>query len=287
MKKTQISASTSSLAGYSLQDATETIRRLGFASIGVLGQVNSRNAQGQLPGYSWHYLEANGMNAVRDAVSGFEVVTIHAPYTDLQLASCSPDVRSLSQIIVQKGTEAAPYLHAANVTFHLEPPRYFDCASAWDLLVAAGREIARYAKIFAIKVAVETSPLVPTEVLVRLLDEIAAPNLGATLDVGAVARCAAAERTPAPHAIEQVHQAIVRSVGQLGVRLYHVHLHDVAPDGWRDHRAIGAGILDFGRIIGALDAAGYAGALELELEEEEREEALWNSRLALERYVTD
>ncbi len=286
MKKTQISASTSSLAGYSLKDATETIRRLGFASAGVLGQVDSRNALGVLPGYAWHYLEANGMNAVRDTVSGFEIVTIHAPYEDLQLASYSPDIRSLSQIIIQKSTEAAPYLHAANVTFHLEPPRYFDVASTWDLLMAAGREVARYAKIFAVRVAVETSPLVSTDLLVRLLDEIDAPNLGATLDVGAVARCTAAERSATPEVIEQVNQAIVASVAQLGERLRHVHLHDVMPEGWCDHRAIGTGILDFARIVSALDAAGYSGAVEIELEEEEREEALWNSRLALEHYTT-
>lgn len=287
MKLSQIAASTTSLAGYNLQDATETIRRLGYKSVGLLAQDNSRNVLGSLAGFAWHYLEANGMNAVRDAVGPFENITIHAPYEDLQLVSCCPDVRSLSQIIIQKSTESAPYLRGSVVTFHLEPPRFFDAESVWDTMLAAGREVARYAHIFRIKVAVESSPGLAPDTFVRLIRELDAPNLGATLDVGATARAAVAGRPVSSEAIALANDAIVRTIHELGERLYHVHLHDVNPDGWTDHHELGKGVLDLERIIRALDDAEYAGLCEVELEEDNREEALWDSRLVLEQFVIE
>ncbi|NLG28646.1 MAG: sugar phosphate isomerase/epimerase [Chloroflexi bacterium] len=287
MKPSQIAASTTSLAGYNLQDATETIRRLGYKSVGLLAQDNSRNALGSLAGFAWHCLEANGMNAVRDAVGPFEGITIHAPYEDLPLVSCSPEVRSLSQIIIQKSTESAPYLHGSVVTFHLEPPRFFDAESVWDAMLAAGREVARYAHIFRIKVGVESSPGLAPDTFVRLIRELDAPSLGATLDVGATARAALAGQPAGPEAIALANDVIVRSIRELGQRLYHVHLHDLRPDDWTDHHELGTGVLDLGRIIRTLDDAGYTGLCEVELEEDNREEALWNSRLVLEQLVTD
>jgi sugar phosphate isomerase/epimerase len=55
-------------------------------------------------------------------------------------------------------------------------------------------------------------------------------------------------------------------------------LHDVRADDWRDHREVGAGIIDFQRLFDALKRLSYEGLFAFELEEPEKEAALARSR---------
>ncbi len=90
-----------------------------------------------------------------------------------------------------------------------------------------------------------------------------------------------------PEGVAQANDNILRTIQGLGEKLFHVHFHDVRYEDWRDHRELGTGILDFSRIVAALDEVGYTGLIELELEEQEREDALYSSRVYLEGLATE
>ena len=55
---------------------------------------------------------------------------------------------------------------------------------------------------------------------------------------------------------------------------YHLHLHDLRKEDWRDHRAVPSGVIDFEGLFSALGQAGFTGFFDVELEEPEREAAL-------------
>ena len=56
MKRSQIAASLASLAGYQMEDALETLHRLGFENVGLLAAANSRHSLGILPGFFWNQI---------------------------------------------------------------------------------------------------------------------------------------------------------------------------------------------------------------------------------------
>jgi len=58
----------------------------------------------------------------------------------------------------------------------------------------------------------------------------------------------------------------VRAIHELGARILHVHLKDVAEVGSHDCVAIGAGIIDLPGVLAALHSVGYDGWLSIEIE---------------------
>jgi protein FrlC len=83
--------------------------------------------------------------------------------------------------------------------------------------------------------------------LAQMLDEIAAPNLGAALDTVAMATAG---------------DTVDGYFAALGGRIRHVHLIDGKPNG---HLAWGDGVLPLGEYLRALGRNGYAGFLTFEL----------------------
>ena len=64
-------------------------------------------------------------------------------------------------------------------------------------------------------------------------------------------------------------------------RVVHLPLHDVRKADWRDHRALGTGVIELDPLLRTLRAIGYDGLWQFELEEPEQEGALTASRDAL------
>jgi sugar phosphate isomerase/epimerase len=76
-------------------------------------------------------------------------------------------------------------------------------------------------------------------------------------------------------------------VDQLGERIYHVHLHDVRPTDWRDHRAPGRGLIDWPRLFAALVDLRYPDLLSFELEEPDPIQALQESKAFVESLIVN
>lgn len=287
MKRSQISAALASLAGYTLDDALETMQQLGFENVGLLAAADSRNAVGILPGFFWNQCDWQERNTLREKRRAFHRVAVHAPFLDLPLLSYCAEVRHLSQLMVQAAIEGAGYLEAENVTVHLETTHFQPLEIGWTGLVEVGQGVGKYASLFGLKIAVETGFPPDPDDFVRLIHDIDRPNVGATLDVGHSAVATTRHLAGTSEGVAQANENVLRVIRGLGEKLFHVHLHDVNYEDWHDHREPGTGILDMPQIVAALDEIGYTGLIELELEEEHREDALYGSRVYLEGLATD
>ncbi|MBO0981924.1 TIM barrel protein [Microbacterium sp. SD291] len=126
-------------------------------------------------------------------------------------------------------------------------------SAGWNRAVDAVGGIAAYAADLGLSCVLEPLQRVESNLVntaddaARMLDEIAAPNLGVALDT--VAACAAGDSVDAYFVA-------------LGDRVRHVHLIDGSPTG---HLTWGDGTLPLGEIVAALARHGYAGLATVEL----------------------
>ena len=157
----------------------------------------------------------------------------------------------------------AMFRHAAELCVELEAPLLFltpgrgfedePADAAWRRSVDAIGEIAAHAASLGVECVLEPLQRVESNLvndaatLARMLDEIAAPNLGAALDTVAMAT--------AGDTVDGYFDA-------LGGRIRHVHLIDGKPNG---HLAWGDGELPLGEYLAALGRNGYEGCLTFEL----------------------
>ena len=120
------------------------------------------------------------------------------------------------------------------------------------------------------KLALETGFPKSAKQFVNLIREIDHPAVGATLDVGhqsqyaELAGIAAADRGK-PAAIRAYNDLNLQIVDGLGPKLLHLHVHDIDPTTWKEHRPMSTGFIDYPRLIGKLRENRFSGSLVLEL----------------------
>ena len=172
----------------------------------------------------------------------------------VNVASPSPWLRESS---------IAMFRHAADLCVELEAPLLFltpgrgfenePTDAAWRRSIDAIGEIAAYAGALGISCVLEPLQRVESNLvndsatLARMLDDIAAPNLGAALDTVAMATAG---------------ETVDDYFAALGGRIRHVHLIDGTPKG---HLAWGDGELPLGEYLDRLGRHGYDGCLTFEL----------------------
>jgi fructoselysine 3-epimerase len=172
----------------------------------------------------------------------------------VNVASPSRWLRESSIAMFRRAAELCVELEAP--LLFLTPGRGFEDEStdaAWRRSVDAIGEIAAYADTLGISCVLEPLQRVESNLvndsatLARMLDEIAAPNLGAALDTVAMATAG---------------ETVDDYFAALGGRIHHVHLIDGKPNG---HLAWGDGQLPLGEVLEALGRHGYDGYLTFEL----------------------
>lgn len=172
----------------------------------------------------------------------------------VNVASPVPWLRESSIAMFRRAAELCVELESPML--FLTPGRGFEdepTDAAWRRSVDAIGEIAAYAAMLGLDCVLEPLQRVESNLandaatLARMLDEIAAPNLGAALDTVAMA--------VAGDTVDTYFDA-------LGARIRHVHLIDGTPAG---HLAWGDGDLPLGEILDALDRRGYDGFATFEL----------------------
>ncbi|GGI45894.1 protein FrlC [Agromyces flavus] len=172
----------------------------------------------------------------------------------VNVASPSPWLRASSIGMFRRAAELCVELGAP--LLFLTPGRGFEneaTDAAWRRSVDAIGEIAAYAGRLGVSCVLEPLQRVESNLvndaatLAHMLDEIAAPNLGAALDT--VAMAVAGDTVDAYFDL-------------LGDRIRHVHLIDGRPNG---HLAWGDGELPLGSYLEALGRRGYDGCLTFEL----------------------
>ncbi len=285
MRTDQIGANTSCLGNLPMQEAVAHIRRMGFAGISLLAFPNTRHRYGELAGFWFHDMSESERQWLKALVVDFQRISLHAPFLDLPLFSYDPRVEQLSLDRVRESIDAAHYLGAQIVTVHANARPNVPITDYWDHMVSTFRSLGEYAWNRGVRIGVETGFPTVVDQFIDLLEAVGHFGVGATLDCGHMARYVSRSLWGTPEGVAEMNRQLLDMTRQLGPMILHCQIHDVRAEGWIDHQSLGHGGIDFPRFLSELQATGYEGMLELELEEEHGVVALRESKSRLEALI--
>ncbi len=287
MRTEQLGANTSCFAGATMAEAIGRIRDLGFRGLTLLAYAGARSRTGYLAGFWFHDMDDSQRRWLKSLVDGFEKLSIHAPFADLPLFSYDPRLEQLSLERVRESIDAAAYLGAQVVALHANPQPNFAVQDYWSHMVETFRALGVYAQQRGVALGVETGYPDDVELFADLVEAIGHPAVGATLDVGHIVRYVDRDLRGTPQGVQALNDRLVDLASQLGPTIVQCHVHDVRAADWRDHQMVGSGLIDFPRLLSELQAIGYEGMLEVEVElsAPEQVSGVSESKRRLERWI--
>lgn len=285
MTTDQIGANTACLANLPLQESVGYIRRLGFRCITLLAFAGTRHRYGDVAGFWFREMSDSERQWLKALVVDFDRLALHAPFADLPLFSYDPRVEELSMDRVKESIEAAGFLGAQVVIVHANPRSNLAVQDYWYDMVSTLRALGEYASDHGVRIGLETGFPANVDHFVDLLEAVGHHGVGATLDTGYLIRYVERSLWTTPEGVEQLNERLLEMTRQLGTLILHCHFHDVRAADWKDHEALGRGVLDFQSLLAELQTIGYEGILELELEEKDQVAALVESKRRLETLI--
>ena len=289
MDKGNLGASTASLANYSLLDAVAKIRDLGFETIELLAFDGARHSVGNLAGFWFNRMSESEKAVLRRSLQGFKHIATHLPFIDIPLFSHNPDMAQFCRQHLKMSIEGSAYFGATAAAVHVHPRSSFKFSEYWDQMIATFRDLGDHAAKYGVKLGIETGCPNTINEYTRLILDVDHPFVGGLIDVGHCFFYSDVVRRPAergtPDAVQRGNDCLNRIVEVLDAKALHFHLHDVRQKDWRDHRAVGRGIIDFPRLFATLKRIKYEGLLTFELEEMDLLDALIESNAAIERLM--
>jgi sugar phosphate isomerase/epimerase len=263
--------SNTAIEGFGLIEAIRAVKQLGFEAIeiqpmGVMGPV-----AGKFPGFEFDRLTAGQKNEIRSELKGFRVVTAHLPYTGLDWMSAEPEKRAAAVQRVEVAMEAAAFFGARLAVLHPQPLPAGEEEKLRGEYLRRFREWGDRAKRLKFQIALETGYPRSVREYVRLVQEIDHEAVGATIDVGhqrgyaeLLARVKPEKKGTAA-GIRAYNDTTVEIMEKLGKKVFHLHVHDIEPATWNEHKPLIHGFVDYPRMFGVLRKIGYQGVLLFEI----------------------
>ncbi|MFQ6043383.1 MAG: sugar phosphate isomerase/epimerase family protein [Candidatus Poribacteria bacterium] len=283
MDNRQLGSNTASLADYSLFDAINAIKQMGFSTIELLAFCNARHSIGNLAGFWFSKLSEAERNSLKDEITSFYGIAVHAPFIDIPLMTYNSAVQQLAIAQICEAVDAASFLDGSLVTIHLNAKTSYQLHEYWDEMVSVSRFLGDYAAERKVKIGIETGFPPKVDDFVNLIKDIDHDAVGANIDVGHLTGSVDGKLRCTDEGCAVYNDNLTELTSRLGKKVYHLHLHDVRASDWRDHRQVGTGIIDFRRLFAVLDSFNYKKFMTFELEEPNKEEALRTSK----KYIGD
>lgn len=176
---------------------------------------------------------------------------------------------------------------------HVTAPKGLSLKEAWPEIIQQFRAWGDIAKKGKFRLAVETGYPASAGEFVRLIKEIDHAWVGCAIDVGHQIwyqefkeRVPQAERST-PAGIRAYNDLMHEIIDALGPKIIHFHVHDIDPTGWKEHKPIGLGVIDYPRLVKKLEAIDYRGVLVLEIGAPDMRAALADNKRQLERFLAE
>ena len=259
------------VTGYSLFDAIDLIRELGFETIEIqpMGRIAATPAQ--FPGFHFDRISEADKRRIRESLKAFRNVTAHLPYTDLHWLSRFEPIAEFASKQVDIALDAAAYYECKVAVLHPELATGQTLQESWPELVRCIRRWGDRAQRAGIRLALETGYPHSVRDYLRLIREIDHDSVGSTLDVGHQARYEELvakvnpEERGTPKGIRAYNDTIHAIIDGLGSKLFHFHIHDIEPDTWTEHKPLIYGFVDYPRLLAKLKRLNYRGLLIFEI----------------------
>ncbi|MDX1981929.1 MAG: sugar phosphate isomerase/epimerase family protein [Bryobacteraceae bacterium] len=257
--------------GYSLTDAIRLIRETGFPAIEIHPMGRPEPTPGKFPGFEFDKLSASARRAIRKQLSAFRVVTAHLPYTGLDHMAEDAGIRHASRRTVEIAMEGAAFFGAARAVLHAQPIPEEQLAARWQEYMELYGKWADKARSLGFEIAMETGYPRSIAGYVKMIQQVNHPSFGATIDVGHQARYAELtarvkpEQRSTPEAIRAYNDTTIEIVERLARKVLHLHVHDIDPNTWQEHKPMVHGFVDYGRLFATLRKVDYRGILMFEI----------------------
>lgn len=259
------------VTGYGLIEAIKLVRRLKFPAIEIQPMGVPEPTEGEFPGFDFDRLSGAQKRRIRNELSGFAHVTSHLPYVDLHSFSRFAPIAEFSRSRVEVAIEGSAYFGSELMVLHPEEVRGRSLEQSWDDMIALYRRWGDMAKERKMNIALETGFPRSMREFTALIEAIDHSHVGATLDVGHQARYTELlkrlgdRQRGTPEATKAYNDVNIELVERLGPKLLHLHIHDIEPQTWAEHKPLEHGFVDYPRLLEALDRADYTGILMFEI----------------------
>ncbi|WP_240910629.1 sugar phosphate isomerase/epimerase [Thermococcus sp. MV11] len=196
-----------------------------------------------------HYLTKETLPTFKEAFSAHKLkVTLHAPFSDLNLASFNERIREASLGIIRETLVLAAELDALVVTIHpghCSPVSVRNRRKYLEIHRESLRRIARWGEEYGVRIGVENMPRFPildAQTCERLAEVIGDVEIGITFDVG--------------H-LNTTTGNFSGFLERFGTRIIHLHLHDNSGKS-DEHLAPGEGTVPWKTLVPRLPDTTWA-----------------------------
>ena len=289
-KQWPIGANTA-VQGYSLSQAIQLIRQLHFPVIEIHPMGRPQPTPKVFPGFQFDQLTTAEKSQIRSQLKPFQRITTHLPYSRLNWLSLKPEEKQEAIKTIDIALEGSAYFGASLAVLHPQPINHDTWKHRQSEYVDLIRRWATRASELGVKIAIETGFPYSVGDFVSLIESIAHPNAGATIDVGHQGRfielaAIAAENRALPPSVRAYNDTTISLLNKLGPKVFHLHVHDIDPSTWVEHKPLVHDFVDYPRLFQTLHAINYKGALVLEIggPPEEMPANLKAARLKLQRF---
>jgi len=234
----KIGISSMALFNYSPKEAVERVSELGFGAWEIVLEG---------PHLLKDYKE------VKELSESYDIeLFVHAPFSDLNIASLNEVIRKETLAQIFTAIETADFLEAKILTFHSGRPSPLS-ASFMEKTEEENQksieEILMFGSDFNLKLCIENMPNFSGALMCKIPDlqkvlEVN-PELGLTLDIAHAHTCGDE----------------LAYIKELREKIMHVHLHDNSKDS-DSHSTVGEGDIDFKSVIYQLKDFNGAGVIE-------------------------
>ena len=260
------------ITGYGLFESIALIRKLGFPTIEVQNLVGvPEPTPGKFPGFQLDGADDALKRQIKDALEGFEHVTTHLPYTGLEYFAAPGHSATVGIEALDRAMEATGFLDAKIAVMHPKPGHGLGLESTWQIMLRRIRRWGDIASGLGFRIALETGYPRSVKDFVRLVEEVNHPHVGACLDVGHQSRYAELTARVAPTekatdaGIQAYNDINIELIERLGEKLIHLHVHDIEPETWKEHKPLIHGFVDYPRMLTKLRDMDYQGVLMFEI----------------------
>ena len=280
------------VSGYGLDQAIRLLAMLGFPAIEIHPMGVPEARPGRFPGFEFGTLSEGEKRRIREALAGFRHVTTHLPYSGLSFFAADEEKARRSRRVFETAMEATAHFGAEVGVMHVTAPEGATLEEAWPRIVRQLRRWGDLAREGGFRLAVETGYPRSAEEFVRLIKETGHDAVGACIDVGHqigyrefASRFSGKSRST-PAGLLAYNDLIHDMIDRLGRKLIHLHVHDIDPETFKEHKPLGLGVIDYPRLFGKLEATGYQDLLVLEIGAKDMPAALADSKRRLERALS-
>ena len=257
--------------GYGLYESIGILEGIGFQTVEMhpMGFPDAR--PGMPPGFELDRLSGPERQRLKEALRPFRYVSTHLPWVDTPYFSPFAPSHEYGVRRIDAALEATAFLGAEVANIHVQRSAHISLDDAWPTLVREFRRWGDLARGHGFRLAIETGYPQSVRDFVQLIREIDHESVGATVDVGhqkeyeeLIARVAPDERGT-PEGIRAYNDVTLQIIDELGPKIFHMHVHDIEPDTWAEHKPLIHGFVDYPRLIAKLRAIDYQGLLVFEV----------------------